>query len=83
MYFALMLNEVSPSPYPCLEGLVLVFILVLEGQVLVLGGSVLVNITGENPIKNPIRSGDTGGCRVCAPPPPALTQPKNGPLFEG
>jgi len=45
MYFALKLHEVSPCPcpYPCLEGMVLV----LEGQVLVLvlGGSVLVNIT--------------------------------------
>jgi len=61
MYFALKLHEVSPCPcpYSCLEGLVLVFILVLEGRVLVfilvlegrvlvlvLGGSVLVNITG-------------------------------------
>jgi len=51
MYFALKLHEVSPCacPYPCLEGLVLVLvlILVLEGLVLVLvlGGSVLVNIT--------------------------------------
>ena len=51
MYFALMLHEVSPCPcpYPCLEGQVLVLILVLKGQVLVLvlvlEGSVLVNIT--------------------------------------
>jgi len=38
MYFALKLHEVSPCPcpYPCLEGQVLVLILVLEGQVLVL-----------------------------------------------
>jgi len=36
MYFALKLHEVSPCPYPC-----------LEGQVLVLGGSVLVNITAK------------------------------------
>ena len=48
MYFALMLLKVSPCPcpYPCLEGQVL--ILVLKGQVLVLGGSVLVNITAPN-----------------------------------
>jgi len=54
MYFTF--KEVSPSscpcPYPCLEGLVLVLILVLEGRVLVLvlvlGGSVLVNITDKD-----------------------------------
>ena len=47
MYFALMLHEVSPCPcpYPCPEGLVLV---------LVLEGSVLVNITEYLPIiRNP------------------------------
>jgi len=42
MYFTLMLHEVSPCPCPCpyrcLEGRVLV---------LVLGGSVLVNITAQ------------------------------------
>jgi len=51
MYFALKLHEVSPCPcpYPCLEGMVLVLILVFGGQVLVLvlGGSVLVNITAR------------------------------------
>jgi len=48
MYFALKLHEVSPCPYPCLEGLVLVLILVGRVFVLVLGGSVLVNITGSH-----------------------------------
>ena len=49
MYFSLMLHEVSPCPYHCLEGKVLVLILVLKGQVLVLilEGSVLVNITAK------------------------------------
>jgi len=36
MYFALKLHEVSPCPCPCLEGLVLVLIIVLEGRILVL-----------------------------------------------
>ena len=43
-----MLYEVSPCPYPCLEGQILVLILdilVLKSQALVLGGSALVNIT--------------------------------------
>ena len=54
MYFALILYKVTHCPclcpYPCLEGPVLVLILVLKGQVLVLvlvlEGSVHVNITG-------------------------------------
>ena len=47
--FALMSHEASPcsSPYPLLEGQVLLLILVLKGQVLVVWGSVLVNITGH------------------------------------
>ena len=61
MYFALMLHEVSPCPYRCLEGQVLVLILVLKDQVLVLvlEGSILVNITGTHttlaatPVPNP------------------------------
>jgi len=50
MYFALKLHEVSPCPYPCLEGLVLVLVLILGGRVfvLVLGGSILVNITANS-----------------------------------
>ena len=56
MYFALMPHEVSPCPYPnpCLEDQVIFLILVLKGQVLVLGDSVLVNITAVN--QSPISS---------------------------